>query len=478
MRGIKQGLDAVKSKNPNLAEIAAKAVWRSSNPPNVADRIPRVALTQRTKRRVEQMTRRQHLRIGIPRVLSMYSETPLFRTYFESLGVSPRNLIFSDFTSEELYKSGAKRGSIDPCFPSKVAMSHLHNLLFVHHKKKPLDLIFFPMIDSLTSDLQNVQGHRACPTVTATPEAVKAAFIKEGDVFADMGLYFLDPLVNISEPRLFERQMFLQFRDILGLSEKENRRAVEAGYHALDQFQNVTLRGTARQVLRTLETENRLGIVVLGRPYHNDPGINHGILEAFQKLGYPILTQDALPIDTDLLERLFGPEVRAGLIVHPMDISDVWYNSYSENTSRKVWAAKYVARHPNLVALELSNFKCGHDAPVYTVIEAIVEQSGTPYFCFKDIDENKPAGSIKVRLETIAYFLRRYQEVLLRQPESCPRGEAPLKVFERQQCASQSLPRLSERTAGSLYAADVAEAHANRCDTCRQTAGIADGVRL
>ena len=99
---------------------------------------------------------------------------------------------------------------------------------------------------------------------------------------------------------------------------------------------------------------------------------------------------------------------------HPLSIDDVWKNSYSENTSRKVWAAKYVARHPNLVALELSSFKCGHDAPIYTVVEEIVEHSGTPYFCFKDIDENKPTGSIRIRVETIGYFLKRYREDMVR----------------------------------------------------------------
>jgi predicted nucleotide-binding protein (sugar kinase/HSP70/actin superfamily) len=71
-----------------------------------------------------------------------------------------------------------------------------------------------------------------------------------------------------------------------------------------------------------------------------------------------------------------------------------------------------VARHPNLIALELSNFKCGHDAPIYSTIEKIIESSGTPYFAFKDIDENKPAGSIKLRVETIDYFLKRYREEL------------------------------------------------------------------
>ena len=113
-----------------------------------------------------------------------------------------------------------------------------------------------------------------------------------------------------------------------------------------------------------------------------------------------------------------------------MAITDVWKNSYSENTSRKVWAAKYVARHPNLVALELSSFKCGHDAPIYSVVEEIVEHSGTPYFCFKDIDENKPTGSIRIRVETIGYFLKRYREDMVKNKQKANSIEEQMKEFE------------------------------------------------
>ena len=108
----------------------------------------------------------------------------------------------------------------------------------------------------------------------------------------------------------------------------------------------------------------------------------------------------------------------------------MWKNSYSENTSQKVWAAKYTARHPNLVALELSSFKCGHDAPIYSVVEETVTKSGTPYFSFKDIDENKPAGSIKIRVETIGYFLKRYREDMVARKEKGQDIEAKLKDFE------------------------------------------------
>ena len=101
------------------------------------------------------------------------------------------------------------------------------------------------------------------------------------------------------------------------------------------------------------------------------------------------------------------------MVGHPLEISDVWKNSSSCSTNHVLWAAKFTARHPNLVALQVSSFKCGHDAPVYGAVEGIIEQSGTPFFCFKDLDENKPAGSIKIRIETIDYFLRRYREQML-----------------------------------------------------------------
>ncbi len=182
-------------------------------------------------------------------------------------------------------------------------------------------------------------------------------------------------------------------------------------------------------MLDQLEREDRIGIVMLGRPYHHDPGLNHEIMEEFQKLGYPIFSQSTLPMDEDMLERLFGEEVRAGVISHALDISDSWKNSYSCSTNHKVWAAKFTARHPNLVALEISSFKCGHDAPIYGVIEGIIENSGTPYFCFKDLDENKPTGSIRIRVETIDYFLRRYRETDHQAPQSGRRNQRAARAI-------------------------------------------------
>ncbi|MDP2956127.1 MAG: BadF/BadG/BcrA/BcrD ATPase family protein [Longimicrobiales bacterium] len=417
MKKIKAGLDAVGEASPDFAALAARAAFAPSGVARVSDPKPGAGRwfwprTRRGNARGEAIARRQQRRVGMPRVLAMYSLGPWFMAYFESLGLLARNLVWSDWTSDELYRAGAKRGAVDPCFPSKIGIPHVHNLLYGKHTvDHPLDVIFFPMIDSLPTFLEGVADGRACPTVTTTPEAVKAAFTKERDLFAERGVRYLDTFLDFGEPALLARQMLGALGEWLGLSPGENARACQAGWtnlHAVGQ----RLRDQARRVLDGLEETGQVGVVLLSRPYHHDPGVCHGIPGEFQKLGIPVFTPDVLPRDPDLLERLFGDEVRAGTMHGALSIDDAWKKSYSENTNRRVWAAKYAARHPNLVALELSSFKCGHDAPTYSLVEEIIERSGTPYFCFKDIDENRPAGAMRLRVETIAYFLRRHRERL------------------------------------------------------------------
>jgi len=433
MKDIKAGLDKLRDQYPNFVDYAAKEVFRPTNAKTISDPLPaRGFLGRWAKGAAERralMESRGKLRIGIPRVLNIYNYAPLFNAYFESLGIQPENIIYSDYTSSDLYRAGASRGAIDPCFPAKIGISHVYNLIQEKHRKKPLNVIFFPMYDVLHSPLVKLQGSNACPTVTATPETVKAAFTKENDVFTESQIQYIDPVLNFADRKLFAFQMFQAFTAVLGLSEEENNRAVEAGYKALQDYET-NIRRRARQVLDQLEREDRIGIVMLGRPYHHDPGLNHEILDEFQKLGYPIFSQNTLPLDEDLLERLFGDDVRAGVIESPLDINDAWKNSYSSSTNHKVWAAKFTARHPNLVALEISSFKCGHDAPIYGVIEGIIEQSGTPYFCFKDLDENKPTGSIRIRVETIDYFLRRYREDVIRKRKTNEDIERQLAELE------------------------------------------------
>jgi predicted nucleotide-binding protein (sugar kinase/HSP70/actin superfamily) len=215
----------------------------------------------------------------------------------------------------------------------------------------------------------------------------------------------------MQDRELFRYQIFSCWKNLLGLDWQENSRAVEIAFAAWEDFE-ARMRQQARLTLDELERNGEIGLVMLGRPYHHDPGLNQGILDELQKLGYPIFSQSLLPMDADLLERLFAADIEAGLIRSPLEISDVWKNTFSASSNHKIWAAKFTARHPNLISVELSNFKCGHDAFISRVIEEIIEISGKPHFSFRDLDENRPLASIRIRVETMHYFLRNYREQL------------------------------------------------------------------
>ncbi len=372
--------------------------------------------------------RRRRIMIGIPRVLNIYSTAPVWRSYFEALGVQSEHVIFSDYTSEEMWTEGGKYGSIDPCYPSKVAQAHIHNLLFHKYPRAKFEYLFFPCITHVPSFVAKTQDNTSCPIVAGAPKVMKAAFTKEVDFFAERGIEYVDDAVTLTEPNYFAKQMFDMWRERLGITEDENDHAIRQGFAAL-RAADVDLQRRGQEILEALEAENKVGVLLLARPYHLDPGLNHGILDEFQALGYPVLSIRSIPKDPKWLARFFKDDLDRKYIETPLEVSDVWPENYSANSVQKVWAAKFAARHPNVVVLDLSSFKCGHDAPTYGLIDNIISSSRTPYSALHDIDANKPGGSIKIRVKTYAHTLSLHEEKL--QDMAAKRSELQRRVDEK-----------------------------------------------
>ncbi|MGB1091304.1 MAG: acyl-CoA dehydratase activase-related protein, partial [Oceanobacter sp.] len=354
---------------------------------------------------------RHDYRIGMPKALNMWTTGPFWRAYFESLGIRPRNVVFSDDTSEELWQAGGKYGSVDPCYPAKVVQAHIHNLMFVHHEKKPLNAIFFPSITHIPSYVEQVQDVACCTIVAGTPKVIGATFTKETDFFAQRNIQYFDTAVSLNEPELLKQRLFEQFESELKITRDESNFAVEQAFKAWRTFDQM-MQEKGRAILDEVEAENRVAILMTGRPYHNDPGMNHGVLEEYQAMGYPILSMRSIPKDKDYLNRYFAEDLRKGHVDSPLEIQDIWPENYSVNSVQKVWATKFATRHPNVAVLDLSSFKCGMDAPTYGLVDRMVAASGSAYSSLHDIDANKPSGSIKIRVKTYAYTLGLAQEAL------------------------------------------------------------------
>jgi predicted nucleotide-binding protein (sugar kinase/HSP70/actin superfamily) len=223
-------------------------------------------------------------------------------------------------------------------------------------------------------------------------------------------------------------QLHTGLKDIFDLDLEETQRAVQAGFKALDSF-TTKARQHSRDILTWCAKNQKPCILVLARPYHMDTGIGHEIEAELQAHGYPILWLQYLPADEDLMNWLFEADLRAGRIKSPFDIADVWTSSYSSNTNEIMWGAKMAARCPWITCvIRLSSYECGMDQPTYTPTQKIVEATRTLFFKFGDLDSTKPAGSIKIRVETIVHYLTKYSPEIIQRKLSwlspgCPLGE-------------------------------------------------------
>ena len=152
----------------------------------------------------------------------------------------------------------------------------------------------------------NLSAANACPTVTATPETVKAAFTKENNVFAEINLKYIDSDPQLRRPQTF-RLSDVRGLDspILGLSPEENDRAVEVGYAALRRLrkQHSQARPPGSRPTRARRPHRhrhaRRALITTIPAQSRNPG---GIPEARLSRSF---SQSTLPIDEDMLEQPF-----------------------------------------------------------------------------------------------------------------------------------------------------------------------------
>ena len=354
----------------------------------------------------------------------------------------PENIVYSDFTSEELYKEGAKRGAIDPCFPSKLGIPHVHNLLYKVHAKKPLDIIFFPMIDCLTSDLHCDPGEPFLPHGGDDAGSGEGGLHQGRRPVQGEGRpvprHVREPLeagpVRAADVRAVQGHP--------GLSPEENRRAVEEGYRALELLRQRDdagrgARGAGAARARGPAGRRAAGPAVSQRP-GREPRDSGGVPEA---RATRCSRRTACRSTTTSSGGCSATKWWRARFRIPWRSRTCGRTPTARTPAARSGRRSTSPRHPNLVALELSSFKCGHDAPIYTVVEEIVEHSGTPYFCFKDIDENKPTGSIRIRVETIGYFLKRYREDMVRNKQKANYRSSSSSRISKRGCGGRCCGR-------------------------------------
>ncbi len=316
--------------------------------------------------------------IGIPRVLNMYEDYPLWFTFFTKLGY---RVVLSDPSTKKLYESGIESISSESvCYPAKISHGHIVNLI-----QKGIRTIFYPCIVYEQKEIQAANNHYNCPIVTSYPEVIKnnVEQLREKDV------QFLNPFLALDDrkkliKRLIEELAFLQ------ISPAEIRVAAKAAFEEQDRFR-ADMRQKGEETLAYIRTHNLRGIVLAGRPYHVDPEINHGLHNLITAAGMAVLTEDSVCHLADAQR--------------PLRVVDQW--AYH---SRLYQAAQLVIQSPDLEMIQLNSFGCGLDAITTDQVEEMIESAGKIYTVLK-IDEVNNLGAARVRIRSLVSAIEERERI-------------------------------------------------------------------
>ena len=305
-------------------------------------------------------------KIGIPFGLNLYELLPFWNAFLSELGFE---VVLSEPSSRELYMRGQHSIPSDTvCYPAKLMHGHIESLI-----SKGVHSIFYPCM-TYNLDEGRADNCYNCPVVAYYPELLSA------NVTELEQLDFMMPYFELSDPKRFRTQAAKFFcAKYPRLKKKDIERAAQAAYTALDAYY-AQVRAEGRRAIAYADAHGLEIAVVVGRPYHIDPEINHGLNQLISSYGMVIVSEDAV---WDLAER---PEVHV-------------LNQWTYH-SRMYSAANYVVHKPNAQLIQLVSFGCGIDAITTDEIRSIVEAGGKIYTQLK-IDEINNLGAAKIRIRSM-----------------------------------------------------------------------------
>ena len=349
-------------------------------------------------------SRRTDVRIGIPRALAMYRAAPLFRGYLEHLGVAPSNVVFSPFTSEALGRTTAVPSSSDPCYPVKTLPAHVEYLLANEHR---LDALFVPYVLRAVTPVRHARDCASCPVVAAAPSLVRARFSEHARPSRSATPILLDPVIDLTDGASLRSGLFEAFGPLLGIHRAESDAAVQHGLASMRSL-DAMLQGRAETILAEVARSHgtKAAVLVLGRPYHADPGLCHFVGEQIQALGYPVLSIRSLPRGDDYLRVSMKQDLAEGRVADPFDVRELVADVDNSGTGERLWAARYAARHGALAVVDVSSFKCAQDSVTFAPIQNLFREHGVVSCSLHDLDETRPTAAMRLRLRTLAHAMQ------------------------------------------------------------------------
>ncbi|MGE5750844.1 MAG: acyl-CoA dehydratase activase [Nitrospirota bacterium] len=299
------------------------------------------------------------LSIGIPRMLYVNDYLPFWQAFFTELGF---HVVLSERTNRTLINRGLEATVAETCFPAKVALGHIQDLL-----DKKVDILFmpsfirFPVFDARKNNAQ------ACPYAQALPYIARAS-MRFGSTKV------VEPVLYLQDDRHFARSM-KTLGTALGKGAGVVRRAQRLAWEAQETFHGaVEERGTT--VLSGIQAGQK-ALVLIGRNYNTcDPGVSMNLPSKIRDLGLQAIPMDFLPL-------------------HTADMSGL-ETMYWRSGQKIMAAAKIIRKHPGLYPVYITNFGCGPDS---FITHFFRQEMGDKPFLQLEIDEHSADAGAITRIE-------------------------------------------------------------------------------
>ncbi len=305
--------------------------------------------------------------VGIPRVLNMYEDYPLWFTFFTELGYSVK---LSPKSSKKIYEKGISSiPSETACYPAKLVHGHIEYLI-----EAGVKFIFYPSVAYEYNEIEGTSNCYNCPIVTSYSENIKNNI----DSIVNGDIEFKNPFLSLADKKSLKKRLIEEF-SFLNSTDVSN--AVDKAWEEQENFRKCIQR-KGEETLEYLQKNNLQGIVLAGRPYHVDPEINHGIPELITSYNMAVLTEDSISHLDNKDSKKVG-------------VVDQW--TYH---SRLYAAANFVKDSPNLNFIQLNSFGCGLDAITVDEVNEILSKGHKINTVLK-IDEISNLGSIKIRIRSL-----------------------------------------------------------------------------
>ncbi len=305
-------------------------------------------------------------KVGIPRGLFYYQFYPLWKKFFEELGVE---IIVSDNTTKKILNDGTSTCVDQACLPVKLFHGHVLNL------KGRVDYIFIPRFTSISAK------EYICPKFGGLPDMVRNS-IKDLPAVIDVE-------VNVRESPKGALKAALQvggyFSDNIPDIRKAYDKALESYrcFRAQVKAGDIPFRPVHRAQSKGPQGE-KLNIAVIGHVYNlYDEYVNMNMLCKLENSGINIITLDML--DSSAVDRCCGT----------LEKRMFW------NFGRKAMGgALYMAEDRNIDGIiYVMSFGCGVDSFVSDLIERKIRRVRDVPFMVLTLDEHSGEAGMDTRLE-------------------------------------------------------------------------------